>query len=40
MCEVFVNIDVKVLVSDYIELVEFGGLVEELKKIDLVKLFN
>ncbi|ETC93298.1 hypothetical protein T481_01650 [Enterococcus faecalis PF3] len=32
MCEAFANTDVKVLVSDYTELVEPGGLAEELKK--------
>lgn len=31
MCEAFANTDVKVLVSDYTELVEPGGLAEELK---------
>lgn len=40
MCEAFANTDVKVLVSDYTELVEPGGLAEELKKIDSVKLPN
>ena len=39
MCEAFANTDVKVLVSDYTELVEPGGLAEELK-IDSVKLPN
>lgn len=33
MCNAFVNTDVKVLVSDYTELVEPGGLAEELKKL-------